>query len=70
MKRKAVSISIADAQSQRPILVALADDGTLWRMDLGEKHLPEDNAWVRLEDLPSPTPEDQKALAKRADILS
>lgn len=36
------------------VVVALAGDGTLWRLSVGPDQKEEGNAWVQLPDLPEP----------------
>lgn len=54
MARKIVQIASAHMNDVEMVVVALAGDGTLWRLSVGPDQKEEGNAWVQLPDLPEP----------------
>lgn len=54
MARKIVQIASARMNDAGMMVIALAGDGTLWRLAVQPDREQEGDAWVQLPDLPEP----------------
>lgn len=54
MARKIVQIASAHMSEAGMVVIALAGDGSLWRLSVQSDQEQESDAWVQLPDLPEP----------------
>lgn len=54
MARKIVQIASACMNDHDIVVIALAGDGSLWRLSVQPDEQGEGNAWIQLPDLPEP----------------
>jgi hypothetical protein len=54
MARKIVQIASARMNDNDMMVIALAGDGTLWRLSVQPDMEGEDKTWIQLPDLPEP----------------
>lgn len=58
MTRKIKQIASANASNGTSMLIALADDGTLWKVLLNSADSEINRPWIQIPDLPDDAPVD------------